>query len=102
METGKAGSKAHILENITQKETYSLIKKNIGNPDFVILDVRAPEEFMAGHLKSALNLDYYSKSFRNDLNKINRGEGVSNLLSVSKAEWRSPGNDEGTQFHGGL
>lgn len=74
IETGKAGKKTQIIENVTQKEAYSLIKKNKGNPDFLILDVRTPREFMAGHVKNAVNLDYYSKSFRDDLSKMNRGK----------------------------
>jgi rhodanese-related sulfurtransferase len=74
IETGKARNKTQIIENIINREAYSLIKKNKGNIDFVILDVRTPEEFLPEHIKNAINLDYFSKSFRTDLDKLDRGK----------------------------
>ncbi len=35
----------------------------IGEPGVVIVDVRTPEEFAAGHLRGAVNLDVSSSSF---------------------------------------
>ena len=60
------------IRNISPEEAYDLIQKNKGNPDFVILDVRTPQEFFKGHIEGAVNLDFYSKSFRDELNKLNK------------------------------
>jgi len=60
------------LENITPEEAYTLIKKNMNNKKFVILDVRTPEEFASEHIEKAVNLDYYSGNFKNDLDQLNK------------------------------
>lgn len=68
-------SNLHIqtIENISPKEAYELMEKNKNNPDFLILDVRTPQEFLNGHLENAINLDYYSESFEGDINKLFKG-----------------------------
>ena len=63
-------SQIQIIKNITPKEAYALILKNKGNQSFVILDVRTPSEFANGHIENAVNLDYYSETFKNVLNKL--------------------------------
>ena len=63
-----------IIENITPQEAFTLIQNNQNNPDFVILDVRTPEEFADGHIENAINLDYYSETFRDDLNKLDKNK----------------------------
>ncbi|WP_027138557.1 rhodanese-like domain-containing protein [Gaetbulibacter saemankumensis] len=35
-----------------------------------IIDVRTPEEYQAGHLMHAINIDFYSKSFSEDIKKL--------------------------------
>lgn len=60
------------LENITPEEAYTLIQKNMNNKKFVILDVRTPEEFASEHIEKAVNLDYYSGNFKNDLDQLNK------------------------------
>lgn len=37
-----------------------LIAANTGNPEFVILDIRTPEEYAAGHIDGAENIDFYN------------------------------------------
>ncbi len=74
LETGTASPKTQIIENITPKETYTLILKNKDNPDFVILDVRTPGEFANGHIEIALDLDYYSETFKDDLNSLDKNK----------------------------
>jgi rhodanese-related sulfurtransferase len=38
----------------------------------VVLDVRTPEEFAAGHLAGAVNLDFYAATFADDLAALDR------------------------------
>jgi rhodanese-related sulfurtransferase len=63
-----------VSENITTREAFNLIQANKDNPDFVILDVRTPGEFSAERLENAINLDYRSNAFRNDLENLNRNK----------------------------
>jgi rhodanese-related sulfurtransferase len=39
--------------------------------DLVILDIRTPEEFAAGHLAGAINVDYYASDFEDQLAQLN-------------------------------
>lgn len=42
-------------------------------PDgLVILDIRTPEEFAAGHIAGAINIDYYQADFRVRLDALDR------------------------------
>ena len=54
------------------KEAYELIKKNSGNPDFVILDIRTSKEFLNGHIPGALNIDYYSRTFDANIEQLDK------------------------------
>ncbi len=60
------------FKNITPKEALSLIEANRGNKEFVILDVRTPEEVSQGYIDGAINIDFYSKTFRRDLNSLDK------------------------------
>jgi len=63
-----------IIEDITTQEAFTLIQNNKNNPDFVIIDVRTPEEFASEHIENALNIDYYSETFRDELNKLDKNK----------------------------
>ncbi len=58
-----------IIRNISAYKAEKLVKENKDNPDFVILDVRTPKEFSAGHLKGALNMDFYAENYREQIEK---------------------------------
>ncbi len=68
----KPETPTRIIENVTPQEASTLIQDNQNNPDFVILDVRTSEEFGDGHIQDAINLDYYSETFRDELNKLDK------------------------------
>lgn len=51
-------------------EAYALIRMNRGNPNFVVLDVRTPEEFMTGHIQGAVNIDVNGSRFRDAVGKL--------------------------------
>jgi rhodanese-related sulfurtransferase len=70
----KQEKQAQIIEGITPGEAFELIQKNKDNPNFVILDVRTPKEFAEGHIKEAINLDYYSETFKEELNKLDKNK----------------------------
>jgi len=55
--------KGPAVRDISVGEAHALIEKRGDDPSFVILDVRTPEEYAAGHIEGAVNIDYYSTSF---------------------------------------
>jgi len=61
-----------IIETITPQEASTLIQDNKDNPDFVILDVRTPKEFAEEHIENAINIDYHSETFWDELNKLDK------------------------------
>lgn len=54
------------------KDAYELIKKNSGNPDFVVLDIRTSKEFLNGHIPGAINIDYYSRTFDANIEQLDK------------------------------
>ena len=63
---------APIIKDINTQDAFTLIQENQNNPDFVIIDVRTPEEFAQGHLANAINIDSYSDTFRDELNNLDK------------------------------
>jgi len=61
-----------IIEAITTPEALALIENNRNNREFVIIDVRTPEEFAEGFIENAVNIDFYSATFRDDLDKLDK------------------------------
>jgi len=46
--------------------------ETLKQPDVVLLDVRTPEEFAAGHLTGAQNLDFLAPGFREKVAKLDK------------------------------
>ncbi|MGD2034964.1 MAG: rhodanese-like domain-containing protein, partial [Bacteroidales bacterium] len=55
-----------LKENITCKQAETLIQEHRPDTDFVILDVRTPEEFRNGHLEKAVIIDFKSADFKEE------------------------------------
>ncbi len=62
------------IEDITPQEAFTLIQSNQNNPDFVIIDVRTPQEFAEGHIENASNIDFYSATFREELDNLDKNK----------------------------
>lgn len=60
-----------IYKKLTPEQCDSLIKVNYYNPNFVILDVRTPQEYEPQHLKGAINRNYYDMNFDAKLDSLN-------------------------------
>ncbi len=67
------GNKRQVIKSISPVDGLAMIEKNKNNPEFMILDVRTPQEYAMEHISGAMNLDYYSQSFQTDLNRLNKG-----------------------------
>ncbi|HUV75878.1 MAG TPA: rhodanese-like domain-containing protein [Dehalococcoidales bacterium] len=60
------------IEDITPQEAFALIQDNQNNPDFVIIDVRTPAEFAGEHIENATNINFYSETFQDMLNNLDK------------------------------
>ncbi len=61
-----------IIEEISAAEAYAMVQSNVGKADFVILDVRTPSEFAAGHLAGAIMIDFNAGNFRAEVDKLDK------------------------------
>ena len=55
---------------IGPEKAYILIQENKMNQSFVIIDVRTPEEFEDGHIENAVNIDFRSVTFQDEINEL--------------------------------
>jgi len=69
---GTALAAGSPVTNVTVGKAQKLITERAGKADFVILDVRTPDEFAEGHIDGAVNLDVQSPDFEKGLRKLDR------------------------------
>ena len=69
---GTALAAGSPVTNLTVGKAQKLITERGGKADFVILDVRTPDEFAEGHIDGAVNLDVQSPNFEKGLRKLDR------------------------------
>lgn len=70
----KAEAPTQVIKDISVQEAFTLIQENRGNPDFIIIDVRTPEEFAGGHIEDAINVDFRSDNFRSEIDKLDKSK----------------------------
>ncbi len=76
---GGCAAEATVVEgqtviDVSAQEAYGLAQENRDNPDFIILDVRTPEEYDEGHIEGAINLNFYEADFRGRLEALDRDD----------------------------
>lgn len=71
-DTTPSSTPERVINNITPAEAYTLIQDNADNPDFIIIDVRTPDEYAQGHLENATVIDYRSENFTIEISKLDR------------------------------
>ncbi len=59
------------VKNIDANQAEKLLKEN---KKVVVLDVRTPEEFAAGHIAGATNLDFHGPDFEKKLNGLDKNQ----------------------------
>jgi len=60
---------ASSIKVLTSQEAKALL---VQQPEFVLLDVRTDEEYAAGHLQEATNLNYKAPDFATRLSKLDK------------------------------
>ena len=62
------------IYDVTVAKASNLIQENAGNPDFIIIDVRTPEEYSGGYIEGAINIDFYADDIRAQLNTLDKNK----------------------------
>lgn len=62
------------FKHLTVGEAAAMLQVKKNEPDFVLLDVRTPQEFAGERLENAVNLDYYGLDFRESLDRLDKGK----------------------------
>lgn len=65
-------SSNQTIEDVTLEEAFTLIEDNRQNDDFIIVDLRTAGEYAEGHITKAINLDYDSETFSDELNELDK------------------------------
>jgi len=63
-----------IFKDLDPKEAFDIIQENIDDPNFLIFDVRTPEEYADGHIENAVNLDFRNEKFRENLSELDKNK----------------------------
>ncbi len=48
----------------------------IQGTDYILVDVRTLEEYESGHIQDAVNFDFYSESFKNDILTLEKSSSI--------------------------
>ena len=68
---GETPSSASSVKNVEAEQAAKLLKEN---KKIVVLDVRTPEEFAAGHIAGATNLDFHNPDFEKKLSVLDKSK----------------------------
>ena len=60
------------IKALSPREAAALIEKHKGDSNFVILDIRTPGEYQSGHIRNATMIDFYSKSFTDEISRLDK------------------------------
>jgi hypothetical protein len=61
-----------ITEGITATEAFNMIQANLNNPEFVIIDVRTPEERSVSYIEGSILLDWSGGVFAAEIGSLDR------------------------------
>jgi len=75
---GFAQSKTQQPVSISKSTIVKISPETLQNKSASIqlVDVRTPEEYENGHIKNAININYYGKDFSDRINKLNKDKPI--------------------------
>lgn len=60
----------HLVVEAVNKETFNKLIQN----HYPLIDVRTPQEFVGGHIENALNIDFNSPYFNDEISKLDKDQ----------------------------
>jgi len=106
--TSESDTPTQIILNLSPQQASDLIQNNANNIDFLIIDVRALEEFTERHIENAILVDYHSETFEDMIGYLDRDRtylvycDVGNRSGVTLALFEDLGFMEAYNLSGGL
>ncbi len=73
-ESKNGASTDDVHKDISAAEAHALVSDNKDNSNFIVLDVRTPQEYAEGHIAGAKNVDYKNDNFTEQLQKLDKGK----------------------------
>jgi rhodanese-related sulfurtransferase len=61
-----------LVTNLPAATGFALLNNRFAETNFIVLDARTPSEYAGGHVKTALNVSYFSAAFQQTLMKLDR------------------------------
>ena len=65
-----------IFESTEINEISDIQFTEIQDSDYILVDVRTTEEYESGHIQDAVNFDFYSESFQNDILTLDKSSSI--------------------------
>ena len=47
-------------------------KNKVDSEGYVLVDIRTPKEYQAGHIKGAINIDFYASDFKEEVSQLDK------------------------------
>lgn len=63
-----------MIQNLSADEAKKLIEDNKNNRDFIVLDVRTKDEYDAGYIDNAINIDIYLPDFSKKVDELDKNK----------------------------
>jgi rhodanese-related sulfurtransferase len=57
---------------VSAQEAKQLIEQHLNDPQFLIIDMRTPNEYRQGHIAGAILVDYYSPHLKETIGRLDR------------------------------
>lgn len=62
------------IEDINPQQAFEMIEQNKDNPEFILLDVRNPQEYSEAHIDGSKLINYQSPDFRQKITKLDKNK----------------------------
>lgn len=68
------------------------MQENQNNPNFVIVDLRWPKGFANEHIEGAINIDFRSETFRDELSQLDKNKTylIYSSCGCGGKVWKAP------------
>ena len=61
-----------VAEGITVTEANAMIQANMDNPEFVVIDIRTPDERAVSYIEGSILINFYDEDFATQLQALDR------------------------------
>lgn len=62
------------IQSTVESLSVTQLTEHLQEEDTIVLDIRTAKEFEAGHIKGALNIDYFADDFKQRINALDKSK----------------------------